>query len=145
MRRFADASYQSALLQVRLRVVSSSAINQLSDRINDRLTLLNQDLVGKITGSSYLIAQTLDEVTRGQVWSLSTAVIPIFFVLALMFRSLYLAVIALIPNLLPIIVFFGVLGWIGIPLNLTTSLVASVVLGSPLMTAFIFCSTKTES
>mgnify|MGYP001296770417 FL=1 len=46
-----------------------------------------------------------------------------------MFRSFYLAFIALIPNLLPIIVFFGVLGWIGIPLNLTTSLVASVVLG----------------
>ena len=129
VRRFADASYQSVLLQVRLRIVSSSAINQLSDRINDRLTLLNQHLVGKITGSSYLIAQTLDEVTQGQVWSLSTAIIPIFVVLALMFRSLYLAVIALIPNLLPIIVFFGVLGWIGIPLNLTTSLVASVVLG----------------
>ncbi len=129
VRRFADASYQSVLLQVRLRIVSSSAINQLSERINDRLTLLNQDLVGKITGSSYLIAQTLDEVTQGQVWSLSTAIIPIFVVLALMFRSLYLAVIALIPNLLPIVVFFGVLGWIGIPLNLTTSLVASVVLG----------------
>ena len=129
VRRFADASYQSVLLQVRMRIVSSSAINQLSERINDRLTLLNQDLVGKITGSSYLIAQTLDEVTQGQVWSLSTAIIPIFVVLALMFRSLYLAVIALIPNLLPIIVFFGVLGWIGIPLNLTTSLVASVVLG----------------
>ncbi len=129
VRRFADASYQSVLLQVRMRIVSSSAINQLSERINDRLTLLNQDLVGKITGSSYLIAQTLDEVTQGQVWSLSTAIIPIFVVLALMFRSFYLAFIALIPNLLPIIVFFGVLGWIGIPLNLTTSLVASVVLG----------------
>lgn len=129
VRRFADASYQSVLLQVRMRIVSSSAINQLSERINDRLTLLNQDLVGKITGSSYLIAQTLDEVTQGQVWSLSAAIIPIFVVLALMFRSFYLAFIALIPNLLPIIVFFGVLGWIGIPLNLTTSLVASVVLG----------------
>ena len=36
---------------------------------------------------------------------------------------------ALVPNLIPVLFFFGFMGWGGIPLNLTTSLVASVVLG----------------
>ena len=36
---------------------------------------------------------------------------------------------ALVPNLIPVLFFFGFMGWRGIPLNLTTSLVASMVLG----------------
>jgi predicted RND superfamily exporter protein len=37
--------------------------------------------------------------------------------------------LALLPNLLPIIAYFGVLGWTGTTLDITTSLVASAVLG----------------
>ena len=129
VRRFTDPSYRSSLLQVRVRVVASSDINQLSSRIEKKIKNLGADLDGRITGSSYLIARTLDDVTRGQVLSLAAATIPIYLVLVLMFGSIRLAFIALIPNVLPILGFFGILGWSGIPLNLTTSLVASVVLG----------------
>ena len=53
----------------------------------------------------------------------------IFLVLAAMFGSLRAGAIALVPNALPIIAYFGILGSSSITLNLTTSLVASVVLG----------------
>ncbi len=119
----------STLLQVRTRVAASADLNRLSDRIENRLRELSPDLRGYVTGSSYLIARTLDDVTRGQVLSLSAALIPIYLVLAAMFRSFKLAAVALVPNVLPILAFFGILGWSGVTLNLTTSLVASVVLG----------------
>jgi hypothetical protein len=57
------------------------------------------------------------------------ALLTIFLMLALLFRSLRVGLTALVPNLIPILFFFGFMGWSGIPLNLTTSLVASVVLG----------------
>ena len=129
VRRFAEPGFTSTLLQVRARVVASTDLNQLSDRIEHRLRELPPNLRGSVTGSSYLIARTLDAVTRGQVLSLTAALIPIYLVLVAMFRSLRLAALALVPNVLPILAFFGILGWSGVTLNLTTSLVASVVLG----------------
>jgi uncharacterized protein len=129
IRRFAEPGFTSTLLQVRARVVASADLNALSARIEQRLTALPEDLRGAVTGSSYLIARTLDDVTRGQVKSLGAAFIPIFLILVALFRSVRLALLALVPNVLPILAFFGILGFSGITLNLTTSLVASVVLG----------------
>ena len=129
VRRFAEPGFTSTLLQVRAREVASSDLNILTARIEQRLAKLPPGLRGHVTGSAQVIASTLDEVTRGQVFSLLAALIPIFFVLVAMFRSLKLAALALVPNALPILAFFGILGFSGITLNLTTSLVASVVLG----------------
>jgi predicted RND superfamily exporter protein len=45
------------------------------------------------------------------------------------FRSLRIALLALIPNALPVLVYFGVLGLSGVTLNIITSLIACIVLG----------------
>ncbi|MEQ8660202.1 MAG: MMPL family transporter, partial [Gammaproteobacteria bacterium] len=129
IRRFADSAFASTLLQVRVREVSSADLNALTQRIETRLAALPGGLRGSVTGSSVLIARTLDAVTRGQLVSLLAALVPIALVLTLLFRSPRLAALALIPNVLPILAFFGILGWSGTPLNLATSLVAAVVLG----------------
>ncbi|MEQ8230165.1 MAG: MMPL family transporter [Gammaproteobacteria bacterium] len=129
IRRFADSAFASTLLQVRARQVASAELNALTRRIEARLEMLPADLRGRVTGSSVLIAKTLDDVTHGQVTSLLAALVPIALVLVALFRSLRLALLALLPNVLPIVAFFGILGWSGTPLNLSTSLVAAVVLG----------------
>ena len=76
-----------------------------------------------------LIARTMDDITRGQILSLSGALLVIYMILSILFGSLRVGAIALIPNLLPIVAFFGILGLTGITLNLATSLVATVALG----------------
>ena len=101
----------------------------LVTRINQRLEELPSIMRGQVTGSSYLVARTIEDITHGQVLSLAIAMGVIFLVLAAMFGSLRAGAIALVPNALPIIAYFGILGSSSITLNLTTSLVASVVLG----------------
>ena len=81
------------------------------------------------TGTMVLLNRTSDGIAGEQVFSVSLALVTIFFMLAILFRSFRVGLTALVPNLIPILFFFGFMGWIGIPLNLTTSLVASVVLG----------------
>jgi hypothetical protein len=49
--------------------------------------------------------------------------------MALLFMSLRVGLIAMVPNVFPVLLYFGVLGWTGITLNVTTGLVASIVLG----------------
>lgn len=129
VRQFVDARYKSTLIHVRSNAVGSSDLGALVKRIERRLQLLPPHLRGKVTGSSVILAQTMDEITRGQVLSLSGALLIIFIILAILFGSFKVGVIALIPNLLPIAIFFGLLGLTGITLNLATSLVATVALG----------------
>lgn len=129
VRRFVDVRYKSTLMHVRSTAVSSNDLIDLVSRIEDRLQELPEHLRGKVTGSSVLLAQTMDEITRGQIVSLSGALLIIYLILSILFGSLRVGAVALIPNLLPIATFFGILGATGITLNLATSLVATVALG----------------
>ncbi|MEM7468222.1 MAG: efflux RND transporter permease subunit [Pseudomonadota bacterium] len=128
-RQFIDARYKSTLMHVRSSAISTRELGELVARIEQQLEQLPAHLRGRVTGSSVILAQTMDEITRGQVLSLSGALLIIFIILAILFGSLKVGAIALIPNLLPIAIFFGLLGLTGITLNLATSLVATVALG----------------
>jgi len=81
------------------------------------------------TGTFVLLNRTSDQIGDEQVLSIGIALVTIFLMLAILFRSLRVGLTALVPNLVPIVFFFGFMGWRGIKLNLTTSLVASIVLG----------------
>jgi len=83
----------------------------------------------RLTGDLVLMTGTTSEVVRGQVESLGLAFSLIFLVLAAMFLSLRIGALAILPNVLPILVFFGLMGWLGIMLNVGTSLIATIALG----------------
>ena len=127
--QFIDSRYKTTLMHVRSTAVSSNELGNLVARIEERLSELPVHLRGQVTGSSVLIALTMDDITRGQILSLSGALLVIYVILSTLFGSLRVGAIALIPNLLPIVAFFGILGLTGITLNLATSLVATVALG----------------
>jgi predicted RND superfamily exporter protein len=59
-------------------------------------------------------------------------------VLALVFRSWRVGLISLVPNVLPIVLYFGLLGVLPITLNLTTSLVACAVFGIAIDDTVVF-------
>ena len=82
-----------------------------------------------MTGSSALLSRTLDDIIRGQLTSLVGALAVIYVILILLFGSARIGALALFPNLLPIVCFFGLMSVIGVTLNLATSLVAAVALG----------------
>jgi hypothetical protein len=90
---------------------------------------LPADLKVTPTGNLVLLTGTTSDIVSGQIRSLSVALGIIFVVMALMFLSVKVGFLAIVPNLLPIVVFFAVMGWLGIYLNLGTSLIAAIALG----------------
>lgn len=117
--------------RVLLRARSSSA-RKLSTAIEDVERRAAEKLPGLrayATGTIVLMNRTSDVIGGEQVQSVAIALLTIFLMLAVLFRSLRIGMTALLPNLIPVLFFFGFMGWGGIALNLTTSLVASVVLG----------------
>jgi len=82
-----------------------------------------------LTGTLVLLTGTTSDIVAGQIKSLTLALGTIFLVMTAMFLSAKIGFFAILPNALPILVFFGVMGWLGILLNLGTSLIAAIALG----------------
>lgn len=126
---FVDRSYASAAILVQAPYGDSQEVSKLLDRIDQHLATLPAPLQGFVTGNTPMIVRTIDEIAIGQALSLATASILIVSILVAHFRSLRLGLLALAPNLLPVLIFFAALPATGISLNVTTSLIATIVLG----------------
>ncbi len=83
----------------------------------------------EVTGIGVVISASSDILTTGQVKSLSLSMGLIFSMMFILFLSFKVGLIAIVPNLFPIVVNFGVMGWLGIKLSAATSLIASIAIG----------------
>ena len=129
VKAFVDSQYQLTNSVVRNTAVDSKDTSDLIRRIEARLAGLPPHLHGRVTGSTALIAKTSDEVAYGQATSMGSAFVVIWLMMSALFTSLRIGLVSMIPNVLPVLVYFGALGWTGITLNTTTGIVASMVLG----------------
>jgi len=129
LERFVDTRYRTAGIHVRCNINDFASMADLLDRIERHAESLPDHLRAKATGSSVLMTRTLSDIVRGQAASLLFAFAMILAVLALLFTSVRVGMLALIPNALPVLFYFGLLGIGGITLNSTTGLVACLVLG----------------
>ena len=129
LKRVVDASHRNAVISVRLNVDDSVAIAAFVQRAESRLALLPRPLEASLTGMPVLATRTVEVLASGQWRSLAVAVFVIWLMLALLFNSARAAALALLPNLAVIATYFGLLGYTGIGLNPTTSLIACIVLG----------------
>lgn len=129
LERFVDSRHQTTSIVVRSRVVDSAAVKPLTDRIRNRLAQLPASLHGTLTGNSVVLDAMIATVMRGQVTSVAVALGVIWLLLSLMFTSLRTGALALIPNVLPVLVYFGVLGLAGVSLKPATTLIAPLVIG----------------
>ncbi len=124
-----DSRYQMANIIVRTTAVDSDHLSALVSKINARLRQLPAHLQATVTGGPVLFDDVLDRVIRGQLQSVFAALVIVYGVLVGMFLSFRIGLIALIPNLLPVVTYFGALGYLGISLNPSNSLIAPMVLG----------------
>lgn len=82
-----------------------------------------------ITGIFVLYNNMLQSLFTSQIVTIGTVFFAIWFMFLLLFRSPSLATIAIIPNILPVVLVLGTLGWMGIPLDMMTIMIAAITLG----------------
>ena len=102
------------------------------------LKKIRHDLVNKIeladeqvhlTGLLVLYNNMLQSLFESQILTLGVVVLALLGMFLILFRSLKLALIAIVPNLLAIAVVLGVMGWLKIPLDLMTITIAAISIG----------------
>jgi predicted RND superfamily exporter protein len=122
--------FRRTSILVRTKLAGTRAVQDTLDAITGYVAQhFPADLKVRTTGSLVLVNRTAETIVTEQLQGLALALVSIFIVMALMFLSIRIGFLAVIPNVLPIIVFFGVLGWCGVYLNLGTSLIAAISLG----------------
>ncbi|MBT8288396.1 MAG: MMPL family transporter, partial [Bacteroidia bacterium] len=82
-----------------------------------------------LTGKAYLFQKGTRYLVRNLILSLSLAIILISLFMAYMFRSFRMIVVSLVPNILPLLVTAGLMGYLGVPIKPSTILVFSIAFG----------------
>ena len=104
---------------------------QLLQSINDFLITdldLEQNQV-HITGMLVLYNNMLQSLFRSQILTLAVVLLAIFLTFIILFRSITLAVLGIIPNVFSAIMILGIMGWLRIPLDMMTITIASITIG----------------
>jgi predicted RND superfamily exporter protein len=82
-----------------------------------------------LTGTSVVASEGTRYLVNNLFSSLLFAIVSISILMAILFRSWRMVIVAMVPNLVPLIVTGGIMGWLGIPLKPSTLLVFSIALG----------------
>ncbi len=83
----------------------------------------------RVTGYFVLLTNLIRGVLRDQWRTFAVALVGIWLTMLLALRSLRLALIALIPNALPILIVNGTMGWLGVRANMGAAMIAAVSVG----------------
>jgi uncharacterized protein len=110
---------------------SSSGANEL-DKTTQQLVYkyLPKDIefLG-IADRAFVWSHVVDYLARSQIRSFGVAFILISLMMGLLFRSVKIGFLSMIPNTVPVLMMLGTLGWLGVPLNSFTAMVSCIALG----------------
>lgn len=131
LNNFVDSTGQYARITTFMKDVGTDKMNDIQERLQQVVKKefpeerYNVSFTGKalvfLKGTNYLIGNL--------VFSLSLAIFLISLFMAWMFRSFKMILISIIPNMLPLLITAGLMGFFGIPIKPSTILVFSIAFG----------------
>lgn len=127
--QYTDLNFSRLRIAIVTPLDDTRELHHLLTRIRERLHSLPPGMEGKISGNAVELVDTVEKLTGGQVQAVGFAALSIYIVLTILFASFRVAALAMLPNLLPVFVFFALLGFTGSVLGPSTALVACIVLG----------------
>ena len=130
LRSFVDSNNQSTRISVSMADVGTQQLPLILDTIQKRANqLFDTSYRVTLTGTSITFLEGSRFIISGLKESILWAFLLIAICMLYLFKSFRILVCSLIPNLVPLVVTAGIMGWAGVPLKPSTVLVFSVALG----------------
>ncbi len=130
VKAYVSEDYRTARILVRHNI---SATEPLQGFIDDLQTFLDahldSGLQARITGDSVLTLSATRAMIFGQLQSILLLVLMIIVIVSLLFADFKVGLLATIPNIFPVVILFGYMGYAGIPLNIGTTMAAAIAIG----------------
>lgn len=131
LKNFVDSTGQFARITTFMKDVEIEKMERIEEdlrsKINKVFPVEKYDV--NITGKAYLFQKGTYYLVKNLMLSLSLAIFLISLFMAYMFRSFRMILISLIPNLLPLLITAGLMGYLGVPIKPSTILVFSIAFG----------------
>ena len=127
---FVDARFRTARLMLRLPHLDGMEAARLVDRLEARFrALLGDDMALTMTGFSAVMARTSAALIRSMASSYVTAFVLIAPLMILLAGSVRDGLLGMVPNVVPVLLTLGLMGWCGFPVDMSTVMVGPIILG----------------
>ncbi len=129
--RFVDSRSQITRLSFRIKDIGTLQTKQITDSIRGIVNEIfpTEQYNVSVTGSSIIFTQGTTHLINNLTSSLALAIVLIAVFMAIMFRSVRMVFISVVPNLLPLLLTAGIMGFFNIAIKPSTVLVFSIAFG----------------
>ena len=130
LHRLATNDLSRAQMTLRTKWLEATAYLPLTAFVEEGIEkFIPADAKVRPTGSVYTLATTVRHLLTDLIRSFGAAFIVITLVMIVLLRSLKLGLVAMVPNLMPILLVMGLMGGVGIPIDMNNLLIASIAIG----------------
>ena len=130
LKNYVDTTGQYARITTFIKNSGIDKMDRIEEALNNEIKKQFDDRYEvSITGKAYLFQKGTNFLIKNLILSLTLAIILISLFMAYMFRSFRMIVISLVPNLLPLLITAGVMGFLGVSIKPSTILVFSIAFG----------------
>ncbi|MFK7970047.1 MAG: RND family transporter [Bacteroidia bacterium] len=137
---------RSALVRAQIADIGSNAIHKKDKKLKAFLEQTFPNIETHITGRSALVDSSNRLICKHLLWGLAGAMLLIGVIIAVLFKSVITGTISLIVNTLPLFITAGLLGILGISLNMSTAIIFTIGFGIAVDDTIHFLSRlRTES
>ncbi|WP_276980388.1 MMPL family transporter [Flavobacterium filum] len=131
MKSYVDSTGQYARITTFMKDIGTDKMEKIEEKLWDKINKVfpPEQFTVTLTGKALVFQKGTSYLVNNLVLSLLFAIFLISLFMAYLFRSFKMIVISLIPNLLPLIVTAGLMGYLGVPIKPSTILVFSIAFG----------------
>jgi predicted RND superfamily exporter protein len=131
IKNYVDSTGQYTRITAFMKDMEIEKMEEIEKKLNYEISKImpSNNFEVSITGKAYLFQKGTKYLVKNLIISLSLAIFLIALLMAYMFRSLKMIFISLIPNLLPLIVTAGLMGYLGVAIKPSTILIFSIAFG----------------
>lgn len=127
---YVSHDYSRANIVVRHNINDSHTLNAYIDELQEVVRdIAGSEIKTNIVSKNLMVNQAAESLMVAQVKALTLLLVLIFIIMSVMFTSFRGGAIAMIPAIIPITMMFGVMGYLNIPLNPGTAMVAVIGIG----------------
>ena len=131
IKNYVDSTGQYTRITTFMKDMEIEKMEEIEEKLNYEISKImpSENYEVSITGKAYLFQKGTKYLVKNLILSLSLAIFLIAGLMAYMFRSIKMIFISLIPNILPLIVTAGLMGYLGVPIKPSTILIFSIAFG----------------
>jgi len=130
-KNFVDSTGQYARITTFMKDIGTDKMEHIEENVQNKINkVFPKDQYNvTMTGKALVFQKGTKYLVKNLAISLSLAIFLISLFMAYMFRSFKMIVVSLIPNLLPLLITAGLMGYLGVPIKPSTILVFSIAFG----------------